>query len=102
MLSGVQVYDIAAALHDGTLYVVAVTEDRGADGLKVLVLLRGAPGSVHTELQIPVNGTNPTLEASGGSIHVDDERLFRGLSMQDTATSSPVDDVGWMFLGFAP
>lgn len=98
------VYDISAAMAPtGQLYVLAVTEDRGTDGLNDLVLRYGAPGSTMTEVEIPVEtGCSPcTLEASGASIHVDAERVFLSVGMHDTSVAA-ADDVGWMFLGIAP
>ncbi|TNE85066.1 MAG: hypothetical protein EP330_27065 [Deltaproteobacteria bacterium] len=101
IFTGIVVRDIEAAVDpNGDLYVVAITEDQGSDGLDDLFMLYGDPTNL-TSVEIPMEGA-ATLEPYGASIYADSERVFVGMSMHDTDTNAPADDVAWMFLGLAP
>ncbi|MCO4745310.1 MAG: putative metal-binding motif-containing protein [Proteobacteria bacterium] len=103
VFSNVVVYDIAAdEAPNGDLFVVAVIEDQGTDGLKDLVMFHGTPGGTLVEVPLSVDDGRGTLEPHGASIHADDSRVFLAAAMRDTDTGTPADDVGWMFLGYAP
>lgn len=92
IMAGEALVHAAAAVHDGAVYVAAVTQD--PLGGERVHLQFGVPGSLSRSALPFDNPAAPGATPTSVAVHVDDDRVMVAV----TALSGSNDTVGWVFL----
>jgi hypothetical protein len=91
-----EVLSADAWMHGGTLYVVIVRDNGGMS--RSVLLGYGDPAASLSEVDLSFAHPTLSVDASGASIFVDDDRILIGVSAKGTGG----DALGWSFMGHAP